>query len=329
MDHREELIIKIISNVKNNSKNNIIDIKELRKVLDEVTYNYEIRLASKALVTTDFEEKLKMYIAVKMLDGVAISSLKNYQREIRKFFKTIPKPVNFITTGDVRNYLAMHFNKIKETTMNNKIATLKSFFTWLYEEGYIESNPCRKIKSTKVSKRLRQALTEEELEILRNSCTTIREKALLEFLFSTGCRLSEIVNINKKDINWSELSVIVIGKGNKQRKVYFTIKARLLLQQYLKTRKDINTALFVTSKFPYKRLGGRSIQREIKTIAKNANMDKSVYPHLIRHTFATQGLNNGIPITVLQELMGHENSSTTLIYAELNDNTIKQEYRKL
>lgn len=135
--------------------------------------------------------------------------------------------------------------------------------------------------------------------------------------------------LNITNLDWQDLSVKVIGKGNKQRKVYFTIKAKLYLKDYLNSRNDTNPALFVASKRPYKRLGRRSIQREIAKIAQHAGFDKAVFPHLLMHTFATAALNNNIPITVIQKLMGHTNVDTTMIYAELDESTLKQEYKKL
>ncbi|SFA70471.1 tyrosine-type recombinase/integrase [Clostridium frigidicarnis] len=206
---------------------------------------------------------------------------------------------------------------------------MKSFFSWLVGEEYIPKNPALKLKQTKQPKRLRNALTEEELEIFKNACKTLREKTIVEFLVSTGCRLSEVVNANIKDINWSEKSLYVIGKGDKQRKVYFNTRTKLLLKSYLESRNDNNEALFVTSKKPNSRLGARSIQRELKNISNRTNSEKSIFPHLMRHTFATHKLNSGMSLSVLQHIMGHDNPATTQIYASLNEENILHEYRRV
>lgn len=185
------------------------------------------------------------------------------------------------------------------------------------------------LKQTKEPKRLRHPLSDEEVELLRQACITDREKALTEFLVATGCRLSEVVKINKDDIDWYEMSLNVIGKGDKERKVYFNVKAKILLQKYLKSRKGNSPALFVGVKYPFARIGGRSIERELKKIATRAGFKKPVFPHLIRHTFATHSLNVGLDITVLQHLMGHETPATTQIYAQLNDENIRHEYKRI
>ncbi len=226
-------------------------------------------------------------------------------------------------------FLAVRCKNMKATSVNGQISILKSFFGWLHDEEYIPKNPAKKLKQTKEPKRLRHAMTEEEVELLRQASKTDREKALVEFLISTGCRLSEVVGVNKDDLNWHEMSLNVIGKGNKERKVYFSTKAKILLKKYLLTRKDDNEALFVTSKRPHGRLGGRSVQREIKKIANRAGLNKSVYPHLFRHSFATCKINSGMPLPVLQHIMGHESPSTTQVYAQLSEENIKYEYKKI
>ncbi|WP_085829073.1 site-specific tyrosine recombinase/integron integrase [Clostridium massiliodielmoense] len=331
-NNNEEAVIKILGKL-------ILEVPELehdlnkqlkvRNVIEEVLYNYDVITKETTLATSDIEEKLQMFLAVKKLDGLSSLTLENYQREISKFGSIVFKPLNSVTTMDIRMYLALVNKNVKETTLSTKVSILKTFFGWLLNEEFILKDPTKKIKTPKVGKRLRNALTEEELETLRNNCNTLREKALLEFIFSTGCRLSEVYKLNIKNINWQDLSIKVTGKGNKERRVYFTIKSKLLLKEYLKSRKDDSSALFVTSKKPHNRLGRRSIQKEINNIAKRAGFDKSVFPHLLRHTFATVALNNNMPVTVIQKLMGHESVDTTMIYAELDNSTLKQEYKKL
>lgn len=220
-------------------------------------------------------------------------------------------------------------NSLKNTSIETEKSILKSFFGWLEDEEYIVKSPARKIKPTKVEKRLRNALDDEELEKLRDACKTPRQRALLEFIFSTGCRLSEVVNVNISDINWDECSLKVIGKGNKEREVQFSKKARLYLKKYLASRGDIsNPSLFITERKPFHRLGKRAIEREIAKIAEQAGMNKAVYPHLLRHTMATMGLRAGMPLPTVQKLLGHSDPATTEIYAEISNDMVKEEYRK-
>lgn len=302
---------------------------KLRQVIDQVLYSYQIATKETALVASDVEEKARMFLAIKKLDGMSSKTLYNYQLKLSKFANFMRKPLSTITTMDLRMYLAVLNENLKASSMNTEIACLKSFFSWLVNEEYIIKNPCSKIKGTKIPKRLRKALNAEELEMLKQACKSIREKALIEFLSSSGCRLSEIVGINKEDINWNERSLYVIGKGNKQRKIYFSVKAKILLKNYLDSRKDTSDALFVSSKRPCARLGGRSIERELKNIATRAGFSKSIFPHLMRHTFATLSLNSGMSLVTLQHLLGHEEPSTTQIYAAMSEENIKHEYNKL
>lgn len=306
-----------------------IDQLKVREIAEEVLYRYDVVPQETGLVVSDIEDRLMMYFAVKKLDGLSEKTLKNYRYQLVTFASFLHKPIANVTTTDLRMYLAAKCKNMKKTSTNTLISTLKSFFGWLFDEEYIPKNPMTKIKSTKEPKRLRHALNQEELELLRQACKTKRELALCEFLIATGCRLSEVVGIDKSDINWHEMSLYVIGKGNKERKVYFNIKAKILLKQYLNSRNDDTEALFVTSKGTHSRLGGRSIEREIKNIAERAGLDKSVYPHLFRHSYATHNLNSGMSLPVLQQLMGHEDSATTMIYAELLEETVHHEYKKI
>ncbi|MBO0537926.1 integrase [Clostridium botulinum] len=324
---KDEVVIKLVGKLSLEFPE--IDQLKVRELVEEVLYKYNILPQEKALMTSDIEEKIAIYLASKKLDGLSVKTLKNYEYNLLIFSNHLRKPLATVTTMDLRMFLAGRCKNMKQTSMNGQISILKSFFSWLADEEYIPKNPAKKLKQTKEPKRLRRALSQEELEMLRQATETDREKALIEFLISTGCRLSEVVGVDKADINWHEMSLHVIGKGNKERKVYFNIKTKILLKKYLGNRKDVNPALFVASKGLHNRLGGRSIEREVKKVAKRACLDKSVYPHLFRHSYATHNLNSGMPLPVLQNLMGHEDSATTMIYAELLEENIQHEYKKI
>ncbi|WP_242951767.1 site-specific tyrosine recombinase/integron integrase [Clostridium botulinum] len=270
-----------------------------------------------------------MYLASKKLDGLSLETLKNYRYNLIIFADYLRKPLAAIGTMDLRMFLGARCKNMKPSSMNGQISILKSFFGWLADEDYIPKNPAAKLKQTKEPKRVRKPLTKEEIELLREACETDRQRALVEFTISTGCRISEIFKVNKDDINWHEMSLFVVGKGDKERKVYFNTKAKILLKKYLFSREDDNPALFVTSKRPYNRLGRRSIQREFKKIANMAGIEKSIHPHLFRHSFATYKINSGMPMPIIQHLMGHESPATTQIYAQLSEETVKYEYKKI
>jgi integrase/recombinase XerD len=302
---------------------------ELRKVLDEVLYHYEVKTKVTALVASDIEEKVRIFFASKKLEGMSQKTIINYTYVLSRLANFIRKPLTGITAMDMRMYLNYASKDVKSSTVNSWIYCFKSFFTWLVDNDYLIKNPMNKLKATKVPKRVRKAMTEKEIELLRQACKNLREESIVEFLIATGCRLSEVVGVNKEDINWYEKSLFVIGKGNKERKVYFNTKAEVLLNKYIKSRTDDCPALFITERRPFRRLQGRGIEVVINNIAERAGFDKSVYPHLFRHSFATHSLNKGVSLPTLQSLMGHDQASTTQIYAVLSEDTIQHEYRKI
>jgi integrase/recombinase XerD len=325
---KEEAIIKLVGRLSLEFPE--MDQLQARNAIEEILYKYSITPEETSLVASDIEDKLQMYLAVKRLDGLSKKTLYNYHLNLLEFASFIKKPISTVNVTDIRMYLAYRCRDMKPSSTNAQISILKSFFGWLHNEEYIPKNPMVKVHPTKEPKRLRHALTEEEIELLRQACITDGEKSIIEFLISTGTRLSELVGVNKEDINWYEMSLTVIGKGNKERKVYFSTKAKILLQKYLESRHDETPALFVSEKLPHGRLGGRSIEKELKNIALRASFDKSIFPHLLRHSFATHKINSGMPLHILQNLMGHESADTTIqIYAELNEENIKHEYKKI
>lgn len=247
---------------------------------------------------------------------------------MRKFESFIKKPIATVTKNDIRFFLANCYPNCKASTINSKIFCLKGFFQWLTDEEIIPKNPARLIKDTKIPKRLRKSLTVEELEKLRISCNTDRERAILEFIFATGCRVSEVVNVNISDIDFNSNRLKVIGKGDKQRIVYINDKTKVYLLKYLNTRKDNNPALFISEKFPYDRMGKRGIEVVISKLGERANLGKPVYPHLLRHTMATLGLQSGADITTIQHLLGHTSPCTTQTYAEQNNANLQHEYNQ-
>ncbi|AUN19064.1 integrase [Clostridium botulinum] len=324
---KDEVVIKLVGKLSLEFPE--IDQLKVREIVEEVLYKYNILPQEKALMTSDVEEKLQIYLASKKLDGLSLETLKNYQYNLAIFADYLRKPLATINTMDLRMFLGARCKNMKPSSMNGQISILKSFFGWLAAEEYIPKNPAAKLKQTKEPKRVRKPLTEEEAELLRQACETDRQKALTEFLISTGCRLDEVFKVNKDNINWHEMSLFVVGKGDKERKVYFNTKAKILLKKYLFSREDDDPALFVTSKRPYHRLGKRSIQREFKKIANMAGIEKSIHPHLFRHSFATYKINSGMPMPIIQHLMGHESPATTQIYAQLSEETVKYEYKKI
>lgn len=279
---------------------------------------------------SDLNRRIKYYLGAKRIDGLSERTLKNYKYNLEMFEERMTKSAAKITTDDIRGYIGYlaESRHLAETSLQTHINTLRAFFGWLHNEEKIKKNPMSKIKSLKLDKKgARQALTVEELERLRDACVTYREKALIEFLVSSGCRLSEVAQLSASDLDLMSRSVQVTGKGDKDRVVFFSIRARLMIEEYMMQRKG-GTGLFVSNKAPYAPLKPRAIQRMVRAISLRAGLDKRVHPHLLRHTFATLALNGGMDIAVIQRLLGHENIATTQIYAEMSDETIRHQYNK-
>lgn len=297
------------------------DMITLKIRYEEVLNNYNVKRKTLENLHEDLIDNIKIYISSKRLEGLSELTLEDYYKELMLFDYKIQKPTVQITTADIRNYLASKDGNMVSTT-GKKLSVIKSFFSWLVDEEIILKNPAARIKQIKQPKRLPKALSAVELEQLRESCHSLRERAMVEVMYSTGCRLSEISGMKRKDINWSSSSLKVIGKGNKERVVYLNPKAKYHLKKYLDEctySENECEYLFSTERRPYRRIQNKSIQDIIEKIAKRTNIDKKVTPHVFRHTMATLAMENGIELGDLQQLLGHENPGTTLRYAAVSE----------
>ena len=327
-DHKELVIIKILSELQEKYDINNLIVKDIldRNLSDYILYSNET-----SLMVSDLGEKISFFLGIKSLEGLSKQSLKRYQDELNIFSQYVIKPVNQIHVNDIRRYFVIiqQEKNYEKITLNGKLAVLRSFFGTLYKEEVIAKNPTIRLKNIKVDvKSLRDHLTTEELEIVRNACICIREKALVEFLYSTGCRVSEILNINIKNINWDSNSLEVHGKGDKYRTVYFSVKCKLYLKEYIASRNGESDVLFIGERKPYNSLKKTGIEKIIKKIGKRTNINKEIYPHIFRHSFATHALQRGMDITIIQQLLGHEQINTTQIYAKNSSKQLQIAYEK-
>lgn len=304
-----------------------INVDEVKNRLSSITAKYYIQKVEEDETHPDLHEKIQMFLSSKKLEGLSELTLEGYDLELGLFTKVIKKRTEDISAADIRVYLGS-LKGLKMSTIGRKLSVLKSFFGWLASEELIPRDPTAKLKPPKTEKRLPKALTIEELEMLRESCKTVRQRAFLEVLYATGTRLGEIHQLNKNDINLQSMSTNVIGKGNKEREVYLSPKAMFHLRKYLMTRTDDCEALFVTERKPYRRLTKRGIQREVAAIAKHAGIKSKVSPHVLRHTFATLTLNNGAELAAVQELLGHSSPETTLRYARITEERKREQHKK-
>jgi integrase/recombinase XerD len=330
MNCNEEFVVKALGKLTLEFNFDWQQQRKISEILHLCLYNYDVLSQETGLVASDLKEKIRFYLEVRKLENYSNATLKNYLYTLGHFALFINKPVATINKNDLRYYLAClaKDKNLKASTMNNKISSLKAFFQWLEDEEIIPRNPARQISATKLPKRLRSALSIEELERLRLACKDVRERSLVEFIFATGCRVSEVVNVNIEDLNLYNNTLRVIGKGDKERVVCFSDKTKLHLKNYIDSRKDANPALFISSKFPFDRMGKRGIEVIISKLGKKAKISRPVFPHLLRHTMATLGLQAGADLTTIQHLLGHTVPSTTQIYAEQNIDNIKHEYKQ-
>jgi integrase/recombinase XerD len=283
-------------------------------------------------LTTDINPDAKayqMFFVAKKIEGLSEKSLKYYALIIRRFLAILNKPLATIITDDIRYYFALRKN-VSLVTLTNERRVLLSFFSWLTNEEYVTKNPVLKIKNIKQPKVIKKPFSQTELEELRDACITLRDKAILETLLSTGMRCSELSNVNIKDVDFSSGEILVTGKGNKQRICYLNAAAKKRLKDYLEIRNDVYEPLFISiekrSKAGRRLLPG-GIQTLVKAMGKRANITQ-VHPHRFRRTSATMALQRGMPVEQVRIMLGHEKIDTTMRYAITADNSVKHSHEK-
>ena len=272
---------------------------------------------------------LDSFLSAKKIEGCSEKTLAYYRHTIERMLASVAVAVSHISTSDIRQYLAAYQEEkgCSKVTIDNMRRIFSSFFAWLEDEDYIAKSPVRRIHKVKTDSLVKEVLTDEQLEQLRDSCTNKRDLAIIDLLASTGIRVGELVKLNRADIDFHERQCIVFGKGNKERMVYFNARTKLHLQQYLDSRVDDNPALFVSLFSPHSRLTISGVEVRMRTLGKNLDMPK-VHPHKFRRTLATMAIDKGMPIEQVQRLLGHVRIDTTLHYAIVNQNNVKMAHKK-
>lgn len=301
--------------------------KRLEEVLEYAFYGIEI-------IKTDNDEKNQtdysdIFVSAKRVEGCSERTLNYYKTTIDNMLNSVNKRVNNIETDDLRKYLADYQlnNQCSKVTIDNVRRILSSFFAWLEDEDYIIKSPTRRIHKIKTMKTVKETYSDEELEEMRDSCEEIRDLALIDFLSSTGVRVGELVNLNIKDIDFENRSCVVLGKGSKQREVYFDARTKIHLQNYLSTRIDNNQALFVSLLHPFNRLKISGVEIRLRELGNKININR-VHPHKFRRTMATKAIDKGMPIEQVQVLLGHSKIDTTLEYAMVNQNNVRNSHKR-
>lgn len=275
-----------------------------------------------------FPECFEYFLVTKHIEGLSENSLYNYKNFIEDMLVSVYKPINEISANDIRAYLYMVQQKrgISNRSLDNRRSVLNSFFSWIAAEGYIDKNPMITIKPIKAEIKERQALDDVQMEVIRNACETDRERAIIEVLSSTACRVSELVNLKKSDIDLSTGEVKLFGKGKKHRTSYLNPRSRIILKKYLDQRNDDNDFVFVSERGNHDCLHKCGVEKIVRNIGNRVGI--KLYPHLIRHTSATSALNKGMPASSLQRILGHSSMDTTMIYAKINQNEVKANHYK-
>ncbi|UZT06186.1 tyrosine-type recombinase/integrase [Clostridium sp. LQ25] len=302
---------------------------QLRKVLYECFCNIELKPKNIVVKENTENSLLIVFISAKRIEGCSEKTLKYYRDTINSMIESIDKEIIDITTEDLRQYLAEYQQnrKVSKVTLDNMRRIFSSFFAWLEDEDYIVKSPVRRIHKVKADKIIKEAFTDENVEILRDNCESLRDLAIVDILNSTGMRVGELVRLNRNDINFNDRQCIVFGKGSSEREVYFDAKTKIHLLNYLESRTDNNSALFVTAKKPNSRLTIGGVQFILRKLGKKANVNK-VHPHRFRRTLATVAIDKGMPIEQVQRLLGHVKIDTTMHYAIVNQNNVKISHKK-
>lgn len=274
-------------------------------------------------------ELLDVFISAKKIEGCSDKTIHYYKSSIEKLMVAVSKKVQEITTNDIRCYLAeqQENHHLSKVTIDNLRRIFSSFFSWLEDEDYIVKSPVRRIHKVRTDTLVKEVLSDESMEILRDSCQELRDIAMIDLLASTGMRVGELVKMNREDIDFHERQCVVFGKGNKEREVYFNARTKIHLKKYLDERTDDNPALFVSLSKPHTRLTISGVEVRLRNLGNRASLNK-VHPHKFRRTLATMAIDKGMPIEQVQKLLGHVKIDTTLHYAMVNQTNVKMAHRK-
>lgn len=305
--------------------------QKLSEVLEHCFFNVDVvALENENLIQSKSNQTLKEeFLSAKQVEGCSERSVNYYSSTLDNLIKTLEKPFNQIETEDLRVYLSEYQKKndASKQTIDNIRRILSSFFTWLEDEDYILKSPVRRIHKIKTMKQVKETYSDEALERLRDNCKTIRDLALIDILASTGMRVGELVKLNRVDVDFVNRECVVLGKGSKERVVYFDARTKLHLQNYLNSRTDDNEALFVSLLEPHNRLEIAGVEIMLRKLGRSLDINK-VHPHKFRRTLATRAIDKGMPIEQVQKLLGHQKIDTTMEYAIVDQQNVKNSHKK-
>lgn len=309
------------------------DVREILAAIDQVASGYDIAPKCTDLIVPDgpVPQIVKLFIASSAAAERSPRTVKDYLRILARFFEAVRLPFTQITTNDIRAYLYQYKQEhnVRESTLDHYRIVINNFFAWCVNDEYLVRNPAAKIQPYRIPEEDHPRLNRLELETLRSACHSLREKALVDFLYSTACRVSELCSMEIGDVNLQERTVrIRLGKGRKSRVSYLNAECIVSLTAYLKSRRDDCPSLFVSLRNPAHSLTPRAIQQELHKISARTSIQANVTPHAMRRTAATLSLSAGMPVEQVQRFLGHSKISTTMIYAKVDDADVKASHAK-
>lgn len=325
---KQEIINEIMQDMAHDLDN--AQLQRLQKVLDHTLFQYTISACDNNRNSEQENQKyIEAFIAAKRVEGCSEKTIKYYKATIDNMLAGVNKEVRKIITDDLRLYLTQYQSakKLSKVTVDNVRRILSSFFSWLEDEDYILKSPVRRIHKVKTTSNIKETYSDESLELMRDSCKELRDLAMIDMLASTGMRVGEMILLNKSDVNFTDRECVVLGKGDKERIVYFDARTKIHLMNYLESRTDNNEALFVSLKGKHERLKIGGIEVRLRELGKELGIPK-VHPHKFRRTLATVAIDKGMPIEQLQHLLGHSRIDTTLQYAMVKQSNVKIAHKK-
>lgn len=318
----EEKVVTII-----NEMAEYLSVSQMKKLQEVLLRTFTEHEATKSEVSN--QEYLQLFLDAKKIEGCSERTIQYYRTTVERLLANVTTPIRKMTTEEIRHYLVDYqkINDCSKVTVDNVRRNISSFFSWLEEEDYILKSPMKRIHKIKTKQQVKETISDEAIEQLRDNCNCPRDLAMIDLLYSTGIRVGELVNLNIDDVDFEARECVVFGKGDKERKVYFDAKAKIHLQEYLNTRTDKNPALFVTLDFPFDRLKISGVEIRMRRLGRSLNMEK-IHPHKFRRTMATRAIDKGMPIEQVQKLLGHSQIDTTMQYAIVNQTNVKTSHQK-
>ena len=318
----EEKIVAVV-----NEMAEVLNVAQLKKLQEVLLKNFNENTKVEQPITNT--EYLRLFIDAKSIEGCSARTIKYYSSTIEHMLSKIQTPIRKITTEIMREYLVDYQKQrnCSKATVDNIRRNISSFFSWLEEEDYILNSPMRRIHKIKTKSVVKEVISDEEVEKLRDNCSTLRDLAIIDLLYSTGIRVGELVRLNIADIDFESRECIVFGKGDKERRVYFDAKTKIHLKEYIDSREDNNSALFVSLNAPYNRLKISGVEIRLRQLGRRLNL-KAIHPHKFRRTMATRAIDKGMPIEQVQKILGHSQIDTTMQYAIVNQNNVKISHQK-